>query len=332
MHGMKLGAQEVGRDDELRWLAALGVRSVCGPLPSRRLDERWSVEALAKLRTRIESFGIRLDMLPLPLGSVPVSQAEYPNILLGKSPERDREIDAVCRMIRNAGKAGIPALKYNLTLLGVVRTGSVRGRQGARYSAFDYSKLSPDGSLTEGSRLSPDEYWQRIAYFLQRVVPVAEKCKVRMACHPHDPAMPRDTGYRGIPTVLGSVEGLKRFVEIAASPYHGLNFCQGTVAEMLENPGREIFDVIRYFGSRRKIFNVHFRNIRGGFLNFAETFIDDGDVDMLRAMRAYKEVGYDGMLMPDHIPGLPDDPDGRIAEAYTYGCMQGLIAAVRAET
>jgi mannonate dehydratase len=328
---MKLGAQEVGRDEELRWLAALDVRSVCGPLPSRRLDEGWSVEALTNLRARIESFGIQLDMLPLPLNAEPIEQAPYPNILLGKSPERDHEIDAICRMIRNAGKAGIPALKYNLTLSGVVRTGSVRGRQGARYSAFDYGKLSPDRSLAEGSRLSPDEYWQRITYFLQRVVPVAEECKVKMACHPHDPPMPRDTGYRGIPTVLGSVEGLKRFVEIAASPYHGLNFCQGTVAEMLENPGREIFDVIRYFGSRRKIFNVHFRNIRGGFLKFCETFVDDGDVDMLRAMSVYREVGYDGMLMPDHIPGLPGDPDGTQAEAYTYGYIHGLLAAVGAE-
>ena len=109
-------------------------------------------------------------------------------------------------------------------------------------------------------------------------------------------------GYRGVETVLGSVEGLKRFVSIRESPYHGLNFCQGTVSEMLQDPGREIFDVIRYFGSRRKIFNVHFRNIQGRFLDFRETFIDDGDVDMLAALRVYREVGFDGMMMPDHVP------------------------------
>ena len=92
--------------------------------------------------------------------------------------------------------------------------------------------------------------------------------------------MPPGRGYQGIETVLGSVDGLKRFVSIAESPYHGLNFCQGTVSEMLEKPGEQIYDVIRWFGTRGKIFNVHFRNIRGGFLNFQETFIDDGDVDM----------------------------------------------------
>ena len=150
-------------------------------------------------------------------------------------------------------------------------------------------------------------YWERITYFLDRVVPVAEEYKVRMGCHPQDPGMPKGKGWRGVETVLGSVDGLKRFVSIKESPYHGLNFCQGTVSEMLAKPGEEIFDVIRYFGSRGKIFSVHFRNIAGGFLNFRETFIDDGDVDMLKAMRVYREIGFDGMMMPDHVPQIEGD-------------------------
>lgn len=144
--------------------------------------------------------------------------------------------------------------------------------------------------------------------------------------------MPPGRGWRGVETVLGSVEGLKRFVSIAESPYHGLNFCQGTVSEMLEKPGEQIFDVIRYFGARRKIFNVHFRNISGGFLNFRETFIDDGDVDMLRAMRVYKEVGYDGMMMPDHVPTVEGDANRLQGFAFAFGYIKALIAAVAAET
>jgi len=144
--------------------------------------------------------------------------------------------------------------------------------------------------------------------------------------------MPPEKGYRGVQTVLGSVNGLKRFIEITPSRYHGLNFCQGTVAEMLRNPGKEINEVIRYFGSRGKIFNVHFRNIKGGFLNFQETFIDDGDVDMLQAMRVYRQVGYDGMIMPDHVPRIQGDAGGQQAFAFSFGYIKSLITAVAAES
>src|SRR6202007_1284218 len=136
---------------------------------------------------------------------------------------------------------------------------------------------------------------------------------------------------RGVHRVLGSVEGLKRFVDIVPGKYHGLNFCQGTVAEMVESPGKEIYVVIRDFGSRGKIFNVHFRNVRGGFLNFQETFPDDGDVDMIRAMRVYKEVGYDGMIMPDHAPRIEGDTGGAQAFAFAFGYIQALIQMVNGE-
>jgi mannonate dehydratase len=162
-------------------------------------------------------------------------------------------------------------------------------------------------------------------------VPVAEEHKVRIACHPHDPGMPEAKGFRGVHRVLGSVAGLKRFISIQPSPYHGLNFCQGTISEMLAKPPEEIFDVIRYFGSRNKIFNVHFRNIRGRFLNFQETYPDDGDVNMIRAMRVYREVGYDGMLMPDHVPRIEGDDGGRQAFAFCFGYIRALIQMVNAE-
>ncbi len=329
---MKVGTQHGASDEILRSLAAMGVNNICGPLPSPALDDRWSEEGLTRLRERVESFGIRLDMLPLPLSSSYITRAENPNIMLGKSPERDREIDSLCQMIRNAARAGIFTLKYNMSILGVVRTESAAGRGGASYSAFDYARASQVPALTEAGQVGDDEYWERIAYFLTRVIPVAAEYKVRMACHPHDPGMPPDRGYRGVHTVLGNVEGLKRFIRISPSPYHGLNFCQGTVSEMLKDPGREIYDVIRYFGGLGKIFNVHFRNIRGGYLNFQETFIDDGDVDMLRALRVYRDMGYDGMLMPDHVPRIPGDAGGQQAFAYSFGYIKALIAAIDAES
>ncbi len=324
--GMQFG--QVPSDDMLRWLQTFGVRHICSGPPAPHLDDGWSVQNLTRLKERTESFGIHLDMVALPLASSTIAKADNPNIMLGKSPERDREIDVICGMIRNVSRAGIPAVKYNLTILGVVRTESTPGRGAARYSTFVYEKAAQDPPLTEAGRVSADQMWERITYFLDRVVPVATEHKARMACHPHDPGMPADKGFRGVHRVLGSVEGLKRFIEIHPSAYHGLNFCQGTVSEMLNDPGKEIFDVIRYFGSRRKIFNVHFRNIKGRFLNFQETFPDDGDVNMVRALRTYKEVGYEGMIMPDHAPRIESDAGQKQTFAFELGYIQALLQAV----
>ena len=237
---MKVGTQHGDTDDILRVMAGFGVNHICSRLPSARLDDQWSVEALTRLRERVESFGLSLDLVPLPLSSNEIEKFENPNIMLGKSPERDREIDDICQMIRNTSRAGIPGLKYNLTFLGVVRSAPTPGRGGAEYSTFVYDQAKQDPPLTKAGPVSADAYWERITYFLERVIPVAEEYKVRMAFHPQDPAMPADKGFRGVHTVLGSVDGLKRFIAIAPSTYHGLNFCQGTVAEMLKKPGEDL--------------------------------------------------------------------------------------------
>jgi mannonate dehydratase len=327
---MKVGTQQGDGDEMLRVFAAFGVTNICGTLPSKKLDEEWSVDALSRRRDRVAAHGISLDMLPLPMSSNEIGSAEMPAIFLGKSPDRDRNIDDICEIIRNASRAGIHAVKYNFTLLGVPRTGTAPGRGPSRYSEFIYAGAKQEPPLTIAGKVDADTYWERITYFLERVIPVAEEHKVRMALHPQDPGVPKGSGWRGVDAVLGSPEGLKRFISIKESPYHGLNFCQGTVSEQLENPGEQIFDVIRYFGTRKKIFSVHFRNIEGKFLDFRETFIDNGSVDMLKAMRVYKEVGYDGMMMPDHVPRI-EGVDQMTGFVFAFGYIKALIAAVSAE-
>src|SRR5438445_1572940 len=169
-----------------------------------------------------------------------------------------------------------------MRILGVLRTGRAPGRADASYSKWSLREARPKPPLTRAGRVTAEAFWERITYFLEGVIPVAAENKIRMACHPHDPGVPPE-GYQGVTRVLGTVDGLKKFISIRESPYHGLNFCQGTVAEMLNDPGKEIFDVIRYFGSRGKIFNVHFRNIRGRRDDFEEVFPDEGDVDFVKA-------------------------------------------------
>jgi mannonate dehydratase len=327
---MKLGTQHGESDEILRAMGAFGVNHICAHIPSKSLDEKWSVEGLTRERERIEKYGIKLEMVELPTNSV-VATSGIKNVMLGKSPERDREIDGICQMIRNIARAGIPRAKYNLTILGVVRTEPATGRGGSVSTAFDYSKAKEDPPLTEAGLVSADDHWERITYFLKRVAPAAEEYKVKIACHPHDPPMPPGKAFRGVHRVMGSVEGLKRFISIHENPYHGLNFCQGTVSEMLEKPGEQIYDVIRYFGERKKIFNVHFRNIQGGFLKFHETFPDNGDVNMIRAMRVYKEVDYDGMMMPDHAPRIAGDNGGRQSFAFEFGYIAALIQLMNQE-
>ncbi len=322
---MHIGTQVKPRDDsDYRVWAQLGVTHVCVDPPGN--PHHWSLDDLCRHKEHVESFGLSLDMVQLPMSSAPIEQQESPNILLGREPERQREIDSICALIERLARAGIPAAKYNLTILGIPRTPREPGRGGSRNPAFRWSRAEHDAPLTAAGLVPEDLYWERIDHFLAAVVPVATAVGVRLACHPQDPYTP--PGYRGVTSPLGSVDGLKRFVSIPESPSHGLNFCQGTICEMLDDPGREIFDVIRWFGERGKLFNVHFRNIKGRRLDFVEAFPDEGDVDMARAIACYRDVGYPYMLMPDHVPQIDGRDPAGVAFAYCYGYIQGLIDAI----
>ena len=324
---MYVGTQyPASTDIEFQILAQLGVNHICGyPTPPGTGDPTlWTVDFLNKYREKVESYGIKLDMVQLPIGATP--EQESPNILLGKSPERDREIEICQNIIRNAALAGIPAIKYRLMIIGYPRTKSTLGRGNSIRSAFYWDQVEDKTSIPEWGPISEDEYWERIDYLLKNIVPVAEEYKVRLACHPQDPYTP--PGYKGVVRVLGTVEGMKKFVLMHESKYHGINFCQGTICEMLENPKTEIFDVIKWFGEREKIFNVHFRNIVGKKLAFEETFPDEGDIDMLKTAQAYKEIGYKYMLMPDHTPKISGPDPNNVSFAFCYGYIKAIIQAI----
>jgi mannonate dehydratase len=161
-------------------------------------------------------------------------------------------------------------------------------------------------------------------------MPVATQNKIKMACHPHDPGMPPE-GFQGVVRVLGTPEGLYKMAGLYDSPYHGFNLCLGTTAEMLQDPKTEIHDVIRKLGGMKKIFNIHFRNIKGKRDDFQEVYPDEGDMVMPQVLRTLYEIDYPYMLMPDHMPSHPDDPNGRMAFAYAYGYIKGLIQSLKLE-
>jgi mannonate dehydratase len=140
-----------------------------------------------------------------------------------------------------------------------------------------------------------------------------------------------DRSHDGIARVMGTVDGLKKFIRLHESPFHGLNFCVGTVAEMLEKPGEQIYDIVRYFGERDKIFNLHFRNIRGGLDDFVEVFPDEGDVDMRAVLHVLKDTGYRYMVMPDHVPQIDGEAPQHVAFAYCFGYIRALMQTLGIE-
>jgi mannonate dehydratase len=316
---MRLGLKAHELDDDLlKFARQLGVDCFVLHRPRTRGDGYFDFQTLAQFRTRVESWGLKLEAIE----SMP---QHFWDQIQGGGPQRDEQIENARRSIRNMGRAGIPIFGYSWQPLLVARTGNNPvGRGGATVSMYDHA-LGKRAPLSELGPMSDAQQWERLTYFLEAVIPVAEEEGVTLALHPDDPPVP-DTA--GVARIIRSVEALKRALDIVPSPNNCLEFCQGTVAEMCSS-AEEVYEAIRYFGSRDKIAYVHFRNVSSGVPAFQETFIDDGYVDMLQAMRAYHDVGFDGVLTPDHVPGMVGDTRwGHRGRAYSVGYIKALIKAV----
>lgn len=330
---MHVGCQR-GRvtEKELAFKARCGVHHIDGYAPNLIPNVGWDLDDALRQQELCAKYDITIDAYHLPLSSAGIDRVSVPHIMLGKSPERDREIEMIQQMIEVASKAGVRALLYNTTILPVVRTERTPGRGGSTYSSWNMKEgMKQKDELTRAGVVSVDEIYERITYLLDRLLPVAEQYNVQLGNHIADPPLP--VGYKGItrwnsPEVLA---GIKRFANLYNSPSHGFNLCLGSTAEGMKDPNTEIHEVIRYLGQRNQIFNIHMRNIKGGWGNFQEVYPDEGDMDFLEVARTLRDVGYKYMIMPDHVPKHPDDADGSQGFAFSYGYIKGLIQAVYAE-
>lgn len=242
-------------------------------------------------------------------------------------PGRDEEIAAVCTLLENMGRLGIPVWCYEwMADFNWVRTSTaVRGRGGSLVSEFDASKLA-DAPISELGPLGEEALWEHLAYFLRHVVPVAERAGVRLAMHPDDPPL---SPIRGVGRIMRSVENFQRLLDLVPSPVNGITLCQGNFALMTD----DLPAVIRRFGKQGKIFFVHLRDVEGTPEHFVETWHDEGKTDFVACLEAYKEVGFDGVVRPDHVPTVAGDsnvapgysPYGRL---YAIGYIRGLHDAV----
>lgn len=299
-----------------------GVDYVVGGLPFGEgfngADAPWDYLPLLRMRERYQNAGFKLAVI----------EARPPlNLAKRGLPGRDAEIAAVCALIENMGRLGIPTWCYEwMADFNWLRTStSAPSRGGSMVTAYDHAHMQA-APPSELGPLGEDELWEHLGYFLRRVLPVAERAGVRLAMHPDDPPL---SPIRGVGRIMRSVENFQRLLDLAPSPISGITMCQGNFTLMTDDlPG-----VIRHFGRQGKIFFVHFRDVRGTPERFEETWHDDGQTDMLACMRAYREVGFAGPLRPDHVPTVDGDSNDNagyssFGRLYAIGYIRGLHEAV----
>jgi mannonate dehydratase len=179
--------------------------------------------------------------------------------------------------------------------------------------------------LTHGRKYSEQEIWDNYTYFIKKVVPVAEEVGIRIGIHPDDPPA-KELG--GVPRcIFGNFEGYKRALEIANSPNVGMCLCVGCWLEGGPLMGKDVIETIRYFGERKKLFKIHFRNVSAPLPHFVETYMDNGYMNMHKVMRALREVNFDGICIADHIPGMraPGGSGNSVGLAYSIAYMRALM-------
>ena len=334
---MKLGERLVLdsslTDENMAYLKQLGVNHLTvaflelatdepkgkSTLSGLRLGEYFKTEDLVALKKWVESRGLELSAI----GTSPFRNWE--RIMLGK-PGRDEQIDNWNKTLRNMGEAGIPQLQYGWMLnagawIPLWRTSAENvGRGDTKIVRFDY-EVARKAPVTSYGEISEETMWDNLTYFLKAVIPVAEEAGVTMVLHPCDPQVP---SIAGIARIIRSIESYDRVFKIITGKANSMTFCLGCFAQMLDTAG--VYRAIRHFGRQGRIGYVHFRGVRGTLEKFDEVFPDEGKLDMLKTLKVLKEVGFNGIVQPDHAPHTIGDTEyGHISHAFQIGYLKGIL-------
>ena len=279
-----------------------------------------SVAELEAARDRVEAADLRLAGVQ----SLPYSL--YGDVMFGREG-REEALDEITTLVRNLGEAGVPIMGYQWNPRGVVpmRTAPSELRGGAVGTGFDLDEIDDPDALAPGldRAYTEAEFWDNYEGFLETVLPVAEEAGVRLALHPVDPPGIESMG--GIPRLFRNAENFERAMEAVPSDNHGLKLCLGCFSQL----GEDVHDVIRRFGERDQIVFVHFRDVVGTMPRFHETFVDEGNFDTPDVLRTLRDVGFDGVVIPDHVPEMEGDDDWRHrARAFTVGYLRGALDTI----
>lgn len=290
----------------------------------------WTVEELKTLRSQIEDAGLVLAAIEN------IDPAHWHDILLD-GPLRARHIENVKTILRRMGEAGIPVLGYDFSLAGVCgRVSGAFGRGGATTLGMDgpvdeplpngmvfnmiYDTNAPAGVL---ATISHEELWRRLGRFLEEVIPVAEEAGVTLAAHPDDPPMPM---MRQQPRLVYQPDMYQWLIDAVPNKHNALEYCVGTLAEMTEG---DIYEATDRYSRQGNISYIHLRNVVGKVPYYRESFIDDGDVDMVRLLTILDRNGFDGVIIPDHTPMMTCDAPWHSGMAHTLGYIAGVLDMLR---
>lgn len=295
-------------------------------------DKLWTLEELTELRRKVEAAGLKLEAIEN------FDPAHWGDILLD-GPRRAQHIENVKTILRRLGRAGIPIMGYNFSIAGVA------GRTKGNYARGDapsvgmegpYDLPMPNGLVwnmvvdpTAPSRATgtipsatPEQLWSRLQRFLDEVLPVAEEAGVRLALHPDDPPMPF---IRGQPRLVYQPHLYQKVIDLNPSPANQLEFCVGSLAEMTEG---DIYEVVDRYSRQNRLGYVHLRNVRDKVPHYKETFIDDGEVDVLRVLAILKKNGFAGVIIPDHAPQMSCAAPWHAGMAYAMGFLKAGIMSL----
>ncbi|MEO8110709.1 MAG: mannonate dehydratase [Ginsengibacter sp.] len=331
--GMKLClAYFAGKEPRRIELAKqMGVLGAVGGINPKMVDmdnaNNWEFDVIKAVKESWDKEGLKLTVIEGP----PSLNTKTKLGLEG----RDEEIANFITFMKNISQVGIDTVCYNwMPLISWARSDkAMPDRGGALVMGFDIDKIEGE-TITEYGTLTHDLMWKNLEYFLKAVVPEAEKYGVKLSMHPDDPPV---DAIRGIPRIMTSVAAFKRMIDIYPSPNNSITW-DGTFGEMGEKGKQEDLPAaIEYFGKKKVISFVHFRNVRGYKEHFNETFIDDGQMDMMRLMQILYDTGYKGPLRPDHVPTMAGDSNSfpgysTIGTLFAIGYIRGLIDSARGTT